>query len=321
MGLRFKRNIISDIVFCMATLIFFMRSIEARRLKNIESVTSLQKTLFAIGYEEERAEIVSLIKEVFPDLEELKTLPVEEKIVRLVLMIKEKIIPDEEARIFDLITLFKAREANCLGYSQLFYVLGREIGLEVEVISVYPAHIATLIRLDSASCLILDLMRNYQSPVFVWRDNYEPQSGIWLLKERSIFHKIFQKVSGKVGLSRDYKFIYILYPQGILAARYVSSGFDKAERGEYTEAINDYEKALILDPGHEEAFYNLGALMAELGLYESAIKNFDEAIALNPYDYNAFYNRGLAKAKLGRFKEAQEDFENASYLRRYIIYL
>ncbi|MCM8784304.1 MAG: hypothetical protein NC818_06000, partial [Candidatus Omnitrophica bacterium] len=79
------------IMWLIIVVIIFLCSqpTDARRVKdNIGFSSSLHKTLLAIGYEEKAEEIIALIKEVFPDLEELKTLPVEERIEQLALMIK-----------------------------------------------------------------------------------------------------------------------------------------------------------------------------------------------------------------------------------------
>ncbi|MEH2287590.1 DnaJ domain-containing protein [Nostoc sp.] len=60
-----------------------------------------------------------------------------------------------------------------------------------------------------------------------------------------------------------------------------------------------------------ESFYKLGMEKAQKGKYTEAIENFTQAIRLNPNYFEAYKYRGLACSKLGYENRAKSDFKNA----------
>lgn len=88
---------------------------------------------------------------------------------------------------------------------------------------------------------------------------------------------------------------------------------------EYDRAIQDYTQAIRTKPDYAEAFDNRGLACAAAseGSCDSskAIADFDEAIKLNPYFAEAFFNRGKAFASGGQFKGAIPDFSKAIELQ------
>ena len=70
-------------------------------------------------------------------------------------------------------------------------------------------------------------------------------------------------------------------------------------------AIEDYNKAIKLNPNYSEAYYNRGNAKKDLGILyknidylEKAIKDFNKAIELNTYLSEAYFNRGISKSLL-----------------------
>ncbi len=62
------------------------------------------------------------------------------------------------------------------------------------------------------------------------------------------------------------------------------------------------------------AYYNLGLFYGREGLLEPAIENFSRAIEINPRFDMAYNNRGAALFLLGRLDEALDDFNRAIFL-------
>jgi tetratricopeptide (TPR) repeat protein len=74
--------------------------------------------------------------------------------------------------------------------------------------------------------------------------------------------------------------------------------------GNYTGAIKYYDQALAKNPNYVEGLNNKGLALYALGNYTGAIKYYDQALAKNPNYVNSLNNKGNALIKLGRNKEA-----------------
>lgn len=86
-------------------------------------------------------------------------------------------------------------------------------------------------------------------------------------------------------------------------------GITAQQRGDYKTAIEDYQKALALDPKLAEAQANLGAALAEVGDFDAAIEADTRALASAP-DKNAVrMNLALAYYKKGDMANARTGFE------------
>jgi tetratricopeptide (TPR) repeat protein len=103
--------------------------------------------------------------------------------------------------------------------------------------------------------------------------------------------------------------------------------FDKI--GQFDRALEDYDKAIVLNSSYPEAYNNRGITFKKIGMFNKAIENFDKAIALNPAYYKAYNNRASAFGKIGQPDKALEDYERAialnpsfyeAYLNRGILY-
>lgn len=66
------------------------------------------------------------------------------------------------------------------------------------------------------------------------------------------------------------------------AEAYVNWGNVWVKRGELEEALQNYRKALTLNPNLAEAHFNLGKILAAQGKLDEAIESLDGAIALKP---------------------------------------
>ena len=125
---------------------------------------------------------------------------------------------------------------------------------------------------------------------------------------------------------------------------YKERGDLRAELGLYNEAIDDYKKALELNPNYNEAkqalkrtendldihnFINNNSLIEndsgkdsgyyfdkaykfyEEGKYKESIVYYSKTIELDPNNSTAYNNRGVAKYCLGQYEEAIKDYDKA----------
>jgi tetratricopeptide (TPR) repeat protein len=82
----------------------------------------------------------------------------------------------------------------------------------------------------------------------------------------------------------------------------------------WNEALNAFNKVIILNPKNEEAYFNRGNVYDELGNYKQAVIDYNKAIKLNPIYADAYLNRGFAYNNLGKLNKAVADIKKAAKL-------
>jgi tetratricopeptide (TPR) repeat protein len=93
-----------------------------------------------------------------------------------------------------------------------------------------------------------------------------------------------------------------------LQPEHVNSYFNRGLAKYHVGAIQDYTKVIQLNDFHAEAYRHRGLAKYALGDYEGAMQDATQAIALNPTLDRAYCDRGLAKNKLDNVHGAIEDF-------------
>jgi len=111
---------------------------------------------------------------------------------------------------------------------------------------------------------------------------------------------------------------------------YNNGGNAYADIGNYNQAIEDYDKVIVIKPDFAEAYYNRGNAYESLGNHRQAIEDFNRAIGIKPDYAEAYSNRGNAYNVFGNYEQAIEDFNRAigikpdyteAYSNRSCIYL
>lgn len=95
---------------------------------------------------------------------------------------------------------------------------------------------------------------------------------------------------------------------------YIKEGLARDKVKDYSGAIENYNKAIELNPKFTLAYYNRGMARAFLKNFDGALSDYNKAIELNPKYPVAFYNRGIAKYYLGNSEGACRDWKRASEL-------
>jgi tetratricopeptide (TPR) repeat protein len=54
------------------------------------------------------------------------------------------------------------------------------------------------------------------------------------------------------------------------------------QQGKLEEAIQNYKKAIEINPKYDRAYYNLALALYQQGKLEEAIQNYKKAIEINP---------------------------------------
>jgi len=73
-----------------------------------------------------------------------------------------------------------------------------------------------------------------------------------------------------------------------------------------------YQNALNINPGSEEALYDLGMYYQQINNYNGAIETYTELLKINPHHFDAHYNLGILHAvKLNAVDEGMKYFNEA----------
>ncbi|MEH1874295.1 tetratricopeptide repeat protein [Nostoc sp.] len=91
----------------------------------------------------------------------------------------------------------------------------------------------------------------------------------------------------------------------------VKLGDECFEKGEYSNAIANYNQALKVKSTEVDLYYKRGLAYYQVGDYEAAIADYSQAIQMNLHDAKSYNKRGLALSQLGRLEEAINDYTQA----------
>lgn len=111
------------------------------------------------------------------------------------------------------------------------------------------------------------------------------------------------------GALEDYNRAISLNPNNYLF--YNNKGIAIAKLGNLREAIKYFYRALELNLKDPQSYHNLGAVYAELGELNQAIEHFSKALELNPKDSQTYYNLGVVRFKIGDQLGALADYDRA----------
>ena len=92
---------------------------------------------------------------------------------------------------------------------------------------------------------------------------------------------------------------------------YHNRGVAYHKQGKLDKAMEDFNKAIELKSNYDLAYNNRGGTYYEQGKLDKAIEDFTRAIELDPNNDQAYYNRGVVYYKQGKLDKAIEDYTKA----------
>lgn len=98
---------------------------------------------------------------------------------------------------------------------------------------------------------------------------------------------------------------------GVVQEAYFNLGVYYNEKGREDEAIEQFKKAIEINPRYTQAHNNLGIAYTNKGMFDKAIYEYERAITINPRHERAHYNLGVVCFKQGDFDQAVVRFKNA----------
>jgi tetratricopeptide (TPR) repeat protein len=96
-----------------------------------------------------------------------------------------------------------------------------------------------------------------------------------------------------------------------MAFAYNFRGLGYAEKGNYRQAIDDYNVALKINRQYEEALNNRANAYRMIGQNDLALQDFKQTITINPKFADAYYNRGILYLEMNHLDNAVADFTTA----------
>ena len=214
----------------------------------------------------------------------------------------------EEARYFFLPAVLQDRKGQCLGYSQLFYILGNSIGLTVSMAEVLEpvagslppgeGHVACIVGQCDSTCVWVDLGLRFVSGPFVFQNAYAAAGNYWELRQKNNPFRVHRRLQ-------------VVDERGIVGLIYNNLAYGYQVTGESDKAASYLTKAITLNPKCALALFNRGIVYGSLGQTQRALADFNQAIELNPNDAAMFNNRGNAYRLLGQNQQALLDYSKA----------
>jgi Flp pilus assembly protein TadD len=89
---------------------------------------------------------------------------------------------------------------------------------------------------------------------------------------------------------------------------YNNRGIAYGEKGQYDQAISDFNKAIEINPAYGKAYTNRGIVYRLKGQYDRAISDFNKAIQINPLDAQAYNSLAwlFSTAKVPGFRNGEK---------------
>jgi len=243
---------------------------------------------------------------------------------------------------FELSDIIENRQANCLSFSQLMYVVWNAVGLSVRPIDVLDplissegrtrqGHIACIVDLFDGRSVMVDGSLLYEIPsrAFKLEDQFVKVGNYWelrdkdnplqihkrirLLDEKGLLAAIYNSRAGVFGSEGEHDRAILEYNKAIendpgKATAYFNRGNSYAIKGEFDTAILDYTKAIEIDLRSPEAYHNRGMIYANKGENDRAILDYTKAIEINPKYTDAYINRGCVYEDKGEYDRAIQDY-------------
>jgi tetratricopeptide (TPR) repeat protein len=89
----------------------------------------------------------------------------------------------------------------------------------------------------------------------------------------------------------------------------VMDGASNLNTGKPEKALEDFNRAIKIDPKIAAGYLGRANTLNNLGRYQEALKDYDKAIEIDPKLANAYVNRGSAYSHLGQYEKAIADYE------------
>jgi tetratricopeptide (TPR) repeat protein len=120
-------------------------------------------------------------------------------------------------------------------------------------------------------------------------------------------------VSGEFEKSES-RFSRLIETEPRFSLAYVSRGAARLRLEKLSQAIEDFDTAVGLNPDSPRAFHLRGLARERLGAGQSALEDLDRAIELDPEYGAAYHSRSAVLSRMGREDAAFEDMKAYTHI-------
>jgi tetratricopeptide (TPR) repeat protein len=170
-----------------------------------------------------------------------------------------------------------------------------------------------------SSLILAGLFAPALTAVVARRQDRRPGRGMWIQIAGFVILVVACAVTtvgrNAVWRSEDTLFATTVRDAGDNARAHLNLGNTYYKKGNYIEAIAEYEKALALDPGYAGAWSSQAGAYLHLGQPDRALRMIDRALEIESNNANFLGSRGTILSRLGRYDEAATAFESALRVR------
>ncbi|MEE4261522.1 MAG: tetratricopeptide repeat protein [Desulfobacteraceae bacterium] len=99
---------------------------------------------------------------------------------------------------------------------------------------------------------------------------------------------------------------------GLGASKYndaVLDGISHLNTGKPDRALEDFNRAIKIDPQRADGYLGRANTLNTMGRYEDALKDYERVLEIDSKLANAYINRGSAYSHLGEYEKAIADYE------------
>lgn len=219
---------------------------------------------------------------------------------------KEIAKEENPGQYHDLAKVLKDKKADSGGYAQVFAILGKSLGLSVNLLyALEPAtdsdtsrrHMNLGVGLSDGKTVAVDLACRSLSKPFVLKEEFTEDGVYWEAKDKNL-----------LGIHSR---IQAWNENGLLTMLYNFRGTEAGRSRKYAEALAHFTKAISLNPNYVKVYANRGAIYSQLGEHAAALADTAKAIELDPKSAEAYCCRGRANFLAKKREAALSDFNKA----------
>jgi len=215
----------------------------------------------------------------------------------------------------------------CTAISQLGSIILDLLDINVKV-AFSPAHVFNCIPLDDGQVLFVDFANQLFEIVDINQYYYNLGSRTRKLKDQYLISPDrIREINGQLTneLQSDslqellcflYLYIYISDDYATTPGILMNFANIYSRKGNYEEAIADYNKAIGMDPEYAEAWRERGIIYGNKGELDGAIADLNKAIELFPDFAEGYHDRGSIYSSKGELDNAISDFTQAIIIDR-----